>query len=581
MQSKKQLISLFVLVLFVLGLFACTAPTPEVIEKVVTEVVMETVVIEGTPQVVEKEVTRVVEVEKEVTSTPEPVKGPAVGGTLVVAAAAEPTTLDPHLSGSGGGLLLYLGATLVAKDPYQEGAYVPYLAESWTTSDDGLVWDFKLREDVKFHNGNPLTANDYVWTIERMLNPDLKSPAAAGTLGAVASVEAVDDYTLRLTLSQPYYPLLENLELGFNQPLSQQAVEEWGEEYGRHPVGVGPYVFKEWVTGEKIILERNPDFNWAPAFLHQGAPYIQTIEVRIIPEYASRLAGMEAGEITFVDTLLNKDVQLLQDTGLIDIYEGYKGGMTPYITLNNAQAPFDDVLVRQALNYAVDKDSLIQIVVGGKGIPQYGPISVATHGYWPGVEYVGYKYDLEKAKALLQEAGYAPNADGIMEKDGQPLAITFKTYQDEIFVKVAEVLQAQFADLGVSVEIAVEEPGVLYGDLLSGQYNASIMGYDYTEFAVVPVFFHSSNIGAMNFISVNDPELDALLDVTNTATDPETRQKAADDAQRRIVEQAYAVPLYTPTQFAAVNKTVKGVIPETFGTAFNRFYLNDLYIEEE
>ncbi len=589
MHNKKKWVSLSVL-LMVSGLIlaACATPTPEVIEKVVTQVVKETVVVEGTPQVfekevtkvVEKEVTKVVEVEKVVTATPEPTKGPKEGGTLVIAMDSEPLTLDPHFSGSGGREFLYLGATLVAKDPFQDGAYVPYLAESWETSEDGLIWDFKIREDVKFHNGTPLTAHDFVWTFERALDPEINSPAAGSSLGSVAAVEAVDDYTLRLTLHQPYYPLLENLELGFGQPLSKEAVEEWGEEYGRHPVGVGPFKFKEWVTGEKVVLERNPDYTWAPPFLHPGPAYIETIVVRYIPEYATRLAGMETGEIDFVAGVLDKDVQLLKGTGKIDVYEGYKGGMTPYVALNIAQPPFDDLRVRQAFNYAMNKEGLIQVVVGGKGIPQYGPISLVTHGYWPGVEYVGYHYDLDKAKELLAEAGYTANAEGMLEKDGQPFELALKAFQGGSFDKVTEVLQAQYKELGVSVEIEKKEAGVLYGELMTGQFAAVVFGYDYTEFAVVPIFFHSSNIGAMNFTSVNDPELDAFLDATNYETDPERRQRAADDAQRRIVEQAYVVPIFTPTQFAAISTRVQGVVPETFGTTLNRFYLNDLYLED-
>ena len=581
MLTKKKWASLCMLLIVSSLLFsACGASTPEVIEKVVTQVVKETVVVEGTPQIVEKEVTKIVEVEKVVTATPEPAKGPMTGGTLVMALESEPTTLDPHFSSFGGREFLYLGATLVAKDPFQDGAYVGYLAESWETSDDGLVWDFTLRKDVKFHDGNPLTAHDYAWTFQRALDPEINSPAAGSALSSVASAEAVDDYTLRLTLHQPYFPLLENLELGFAQPLSQEAVEKWGDEYGRHPVGVGPFMFKEWVTGEKVVLERNPDYNWAPAFQHQGPAYVESLVVRYLPEYATRLAGVEAGEIDFLAGVLDKDVQLLQDTGAVAIYEGYGGGMDPYVALNVAQPPFDDIRVRQAFNYAVDKDALIQIVAGGKGIPQYGPISQATHGYWPGVEYIGYQYDLDKAKALMAEAGYTENADGMLEKDGQPLELVLKAFQGGAFNRATEVLQAQYKDLGVDVTIEEKDQGVLYGELLSGNFNAAVSGFDYTEFAVVPIFFHSGNIGGLNYVGVNDPELDALLDATNNETDPEKRQKAADDAQRVLVEKAYAVPLFTPTGYVATSSRLQGVVPETFGTSLNRFYINDLYIEE-
>ena len=523
--------------------------------------------------------TKIVEVEKVVTATPEPPKEPKVGGTLVISYAGEPATLDIHHSNFAGREFMHLGATLVAKDP-KTGEYLPYLAESWEVSEDGLAWDFTLRKDVKFHDGTPLTAHDYAWTFQRALDPETKSPAAGSTFASIASAEAVDDYTLRLTLYQPFFPLLENLELGFAQPLSKAAVEKWGEQYGRNPVGVGPYKFKEWVTGEKVILERNPDYNWAPPFLHQGPAYIETIEWRYIPEYATQIAGLEAGEIDHIEYVLSKDVQRLIDSGKVQMFEAYNGGMRPYVTLNVSQPPFDDLKVRQAFNLAVDREAVIKVIADGAGVPQYGPIAHVTHGYWPGVEYIGYKYNLDKAKALMAEAGYTVGSSGVLEKDGQPLKVVLKTQPVDPYDKLAEVLQQQYKALDVDVEIEQKEYGAVAADLMGGTYQASVAGYDYTEFFVVWVFFHSSNIGALNFIRMDDPELDALLDATNYETDPDKRQEACNEAQRRIVEQAYVVPLFTPTVFLPMSSRVQGASLDTFSATGNRLYVNDLWIED-
>ncbi|MCU0514334.1 MAG: ABC transporter substrate-binding protein, partial [Anaerolineae bacterium] len=196
-----------------------------------------------------------------------PAQAQEPGGRMVIAINIEPTTFDAHLT-NGAGSISLIGATLVARDP-QTDDLVPYLATGWTTSADGLVWDFALREDVIFHNGDPLTAADYAWTFNRWLNPETASPSVAA-VSAIIAAEAVDTYTLRLTLAIPFAPLLDNLTVAYAQPLSRRAVEEGGSGYGVQPVGVGPFRFKEWIPGERFVVERNPDYNWAPNFVHQG-----------------------------------------------------------------------------------------------------------------------------------------------------------------------------------------------------------------------------------------------------------------------------------------------------------------------
>ena len=506
-------------------------------------------------------------------------KGPTSGGKIVIAYSSEPETLDPHKSRFGGREFQAIGATLIAKDP-KTGAYVPYLASSWKVSADGLVWDFTLRQDVKFHDGSPLKAQDYAWTIKRAADPQTKAPAAARALGPLASAEAVDDYTLRLTLSKAYFPLLEGLELGFMQPLSKAAVEKWGDQYGRHPVGVGPFKFKEWITGDKVVLERNPDFKWAPAFMkNTGAPYVETVEYRYIPEYATAIAGLEAGQVDYFNAL-PQDIARLKTSGKVQVFETYMGGMSPYVSLNVSKPPFNDVKVRQAFNFAADKDALIKIVAGGSAIPQYGPISQVTHDYWNGVEQIGYKFDLAKAKALMTDAGYKPGSDGILAKDGKPFQLTLRAPSAEPFSKVAEVLQQQYKSLGIDVKIQLSESAALAADAMKGNHEATVTGYDYTDFDVVWIFFHSSGVGGLNYSQLKDPDLDKLLDATRNQTDAAKRTEAAGQAQKRLVEQAYFVPLYTPKTFLIMGSRVKGVSLDTFSIMGNRLYLNDLYVEK-
>jgi peptide/nickel transport system substrate-binding protein len=574
-------------------LSACSTPTPEVIEKIVTqvvtqvvketvvqkEIVKETVIVEGTPQVIEKEVTTVVEVEKVVTATPEPEPEPTVGGTLVTFLSTNPDTLDPHntVMGAAWAVMHRIGGSLVVKDP--AGKYVPFLAESWDTSEDGLTWTFYLKKGVKFHDGTDFTAHDVVWTFERAKAPESVGATGQG-LGTLESAEAVDDYTVQLNLSEPFFPMLENLsDPGYYQILSQEAVEQWGEDYGRHPVGLGPYKLKEWQTAEKIVLERNPDFNWGWGFQHQGPPYIETIEYRIIVETSTQIAGMEAGEIDYGVITINKDVGRIRETGQFQVFESLVAGAVPFLSLNTVRPPFDDVRVRKALNLAVDRDVLIKVIELGDAVPQYGPISPSVIGYWRGVEYIGYGYNLDKAKALMEEAGWTDSdGDGIRDKDGQPLKfIILATSGDEDQIKGAQILQEQYKELGVETEIEQREFAAQVGDILSGNYDTTLTGIGWPEADLLFLWFHSSMMGALNLGQVENPELDEILEKTRTSVDPDERQEWVNEAQKYIVEQAYIVPLYSRKSFAALSNRVQGAL---FSPTVGYLYLHDAYIED-
>lgn len=557
-------------VLVVLGLLATACgptPAPQVVEKevtrVVSETIVETVVVEGTPQIVEKVVT----------TTPEPTAGPAAGGTLVHVLNGEPDSLDPHqtVRQDAWSIMRFVHSSLVLQDP--EGNYVPYLAESWEMSEDGLTWTFHLKEGVTFHDGTPLTAQDVAWTYTRAKDP--ANPGAAGAaLAAVESFEATDDSTVVMHLPQPFFPLLTSLsDPAFFGILSQDAVEG-SEEYGRAPVGSGPYMFKEWVTGEKIVLERNPDFDWGPEYAHAGPGYLDEIEFRVIPETATQVVSMEAGEV-HVSAVSPNDVEIIQQTGLFTLYDVFQPGTGPFLQFNTTRPPLDDARVRQALSMAIDRDVVVKVATKGQAVPQYGPLSPATIGYWPGVEYVAHRFNLEKARALMEEAGYTANASGMLEKDGQPLTFTLKTMAgEETWLRVAEILQEQFRALGVEVQLEQQEAGALVGDEISGNYELGMMQVGWSDADILYQLFHSSMVGAMNMTQVSDPELDELLTRTRTTLDPEERQQWVDDVQRYITEQAFIAPLMSTLSYYAVHNDVEGeVVSKTFELLLDDAYL--------
>lgn len=561
----KRLNLVLCLVVLISTFAGCAAPTPQVIEKEVTKVVeqkvVETVVVAGTPQVVEKVIT----------ATPEPKTGPVPGGKLVYALTNEPDTLDVHKSG-----MLFIpcqlfGASLLARHP-ETGEIVPYLAESWTKAENGMSYEFKLRKDAKFHDGTPLTAQDYAYTFMRAIDPATKSPTAGQTLFGLKSAEAVDDYTLRLNMAMPNSVLVNSLtNTCYLQPLPKAAVEKMGDQFGRSPIGAGPYKVKEWVTGQRIVLERNPDYTWGPAFTHGGAPYIETIEFRIIPEYATQLAGFESGEIDFIVPEL-KDLKRLEEAGTYRLIKTGIAGSGVHLEMNATRPPFDDLRLRQAINYAVDRKGIAQAVTAGRAEPLYGPLTPATLGYWPGVEYIGYSYDVEKATALLTEAGYAPNASGIMENGGKPLALTLLFSMQH--AKVAEILQQQLKAVGMDVKLQQLEYGVLFQTLSGGDFDLGIDQLGWPDAGVLFVMFHSSTIGGWNRARVKD--LDPMVGAMVVATTQEGFDKTSGDLQRKIVEEALTAPLYAPVEYAALSQRIQG----PFYSPVNRWlYLWDAYIE--
>lgn len=505
------------------------------------------------------------------TALPPTPSGPAIGGTLVTVSREEPDTLDVQQSAMNvtRGIGELVGATLVAKDP-NTNQVIPYLAESWTVSPDGLAWEFKLRQDVKFHDGTPLTAQVAAVSFQRAL---AISPVAPNLMFGVAAVEATDEVTLKFTMNIPNYVLLDNLSSSFLQPLPTDYIVAKGDDYGRMPIGAGPYKFKEWVTGEKIVLERNPDFTWGPAFTQGKPPYIEFIEYRFIAENATVVAGFETGEIDMAG-VQTQDLERVKGLGTYQIVEIPWQGTGVWLHLNAGKAPLDDVKVRQALNYAVDRDSLIQIVLRGYGIPSAGPLQPKTYGYSSEVEALAYNFDLEKTKSLLTEAGYALNADGIYEKDGQPLKLRLLVASDS--VQAAEVLQEMFKKAGVELEINQLELSAMIGQSLTGDYDLMLLAHVWDNSGILFGLFSSMTIGMLNYGFVSDSELDQMLGGIISATNEETFLGASAAAQKRITEQAYVVFLYAPTSFLALNNRVQGA---TVSPITGRISLYDAYLQ--
>lgn len=473
-----------------------------------------------------------------------------VGGELKVGLSNEPPNLDPHQASA----LIVSNVNGNIFDPlvYElaDGTIAPHLAESWEIAPDGLTATFKLRQGVTFHDGEPFNAAAMKKSFDRMVDPATQSGLAASLLGPYTGSEAVDDATIRMSFSRPFAPLLRNLSRNFTAPVSPKAIDQYGLDVATNPVGTGPFRFKEWVQKDHLTLERNPDYNWAPAFLNVSGPAaLDGITWRFIAEEATRIATLRNGESNIIESMPPAFVQQFEGDDNYAIDVNMNPGIPFCFMVNTQKAPTDQIEVRQAMEYGIDKEVISQTINFGVYPPAPGALSPITFGYWPGAEQL-YGHDVERARALLDQAGWTVGGDGVRERDGNRLTVQFYTLSDIVlYQNIAQVFQAQMQEIGIAVEI-VSLARAAWGDgVRAGEHNLTTQIFGLSDPSVLAINFHSKNIPqagsqGFNWARYSNPELDKLLDDGEAELDPERRVALYQDAQRIILENATMIPVY-------------------------------------
>jgi peptide/nickel transport system substrate-binding protein len=469
---------------------------------------------------------------------------PKYGGTLVAGMQTDPVGLDPHITNatSTRNMLENVYDTLVAFDSSLQ--IVPALAESWDVSEDGLTWTFHLREGVKFHDGDTLKASDVVFSINRIKDPAVASPRG-DDFAVVADIQAPDDLTVVLTLSEPFSPLLSKLAHSLNVIVSEDVVLANGD-LQNVVVGTGPFRFVEYVPQTRLVLERNADFWGADADGNQ-LPYLDGITFQFYPDPTARTTAIQTGSVDFIEYVPAADVDILRADPGVEVVGGLAANFRS-IYFNVERAPFDDVNVRRAIAYAIDEQAIVDLALFGTGgVPATGTTIPASNYY--GVSdspYVG--RDVEAAKAALAASAY-PNG---FEFD---LYVT-STYD---FLRTpAEVVQANLAEIGIRANIVAEDWSIYLPKALEGDFAATILGESGQSDPDDFLFnvFYTGNGG--NLGKFSDPELDALLQRGRQVADQEERRAIYVEAQQRILELAPHVFLFHSSQFEALGTEVKG-----------------------
>jgi peptide/nickel transport system substrate-binding protein len=443
--------------------------------------------------------------------------GDGSGGTLVIGMTA---TNIPGLDtvgfqsegGEGGrfvGVQLWDGLTRFDLTQGKETPKViPGLADSWTTSDDGLTWTFKLRKGVKFHDGEPWDADAAIFNYDRQVNkgspnyvPELNSVAGI-ILSGIVSAKKVDDMTITLTTDKPNADLPSMLALGaFGSP---KAIKAAGKDFDKHPVGTGPFKFQSVKPGEELVLVKNPDY-------YRGAPKLDKLILRPMPEVTARMAALRSGEVQWIEVPSPDEVPALKSQGF-NVLTNYYSHVWPWV-LDTTKPPFDKVEVRQAVNYAIDRKTMAKSLLQGTGTPAEQYIPPSDPGYSKDQDV--YSYDPDKAKKMLADAGYP---------DGFTIRLSFPTSGsgNMIPIPMNETLQRDLKAVGIKVKLEPIEWGAMLDDFFAGKIPGGAEALNISLGYVLPslwsIWFHSgstSNVGKFS-----DPKVDALLDKISSEFDP-------------------------------------------------------------
>ncbi|MFC6490039.1 ABC transporter substrate-binding protein [Nitratireductor sp. GCM10026969] len=453
---------------------------------------------------------------------------------LIVGQIAEPKSLDPHavtavndfriLMNVYEGLVRYRDGTLEVE---------PALAESWEVSDDGTVYTFALREGVTFHDGSPFNAEAVKFNFDRMLDEnhpyhDTGPFPLAFYFDAVEEVAVEDEYTVTFTLNAPYAPFLSNLAYPTGLIVSPAAVEEHGADFGRNPSGTGPFKFAEWESNQRVVVERNPDY-W------DGAPPLEAVVFRPITDANTRIAEMLSGGLDLMVEVPPDNVAQFADDPAFTVYE-QAGPHVWFLILNMREGPFQDKKVRQAVNYAINKEALVENVLQGTAEIAAGPTPPAFAWAY-NEELEPYPYDPEKAKQLLEEAGY----------DGEEIVFYVTEGGSGMLAPVAmgTAIQADLAAVDMNVTIETYEWNTFLDQVnagLEGKADMAEMAWMTNDPDTLPYLTLRTEAmpdqGGFNSGYYSNREVDTILEQARQSTEPEERAALYQQMQEIVHEDA-------------------------------------------
>jgi peptide/nickel transport system substrate-binding protein len=373
-------------------------------------------------------------------------------------------------------------------------------------------------------------------------------------LGPYDRAEVVDDHTVRILLKEPFAPLLDSLSQVYLGMASPAAVQKWGKDYQLHQVGTGPFLFAEYLPGDRLVLKPNPDYAWGPSLYQHKRAQMEEIQFRFFTDPATRSPALESGEADVMGELPPQDARRLGTNPSFRVVAVPIPGVSLMFFMNTTRPPLDDLRVRQALLYGTDRPAIISAVFQNSSPVAYGPLAAATKGYDPSVQGL-YPFDAQKARDLLAEAGWADSdGDGVLDRGGQPMVLDLMLQSWGYMPEVSQLLASQWAELGVRVDSRV----VSYPEALQiaqeGSFHLTPFTLSGSDPDILRKFFDSQ--AQFNWSKVNDAEMDGWLKQAAETSDLAQRTALYSQVQKRVMDQALVLPVRDYVNLNGVSERV-------------------------
>lgn len=482
---------------------------------------------------------------------------------IIYGLTLQPSGFDPHIYQSSelGIPMRQVYDTLVYRDP-NTNEFVPGLATQWSISEDGLSYTFSLRQGVTFHDSTVFNAQAVGANLDRITNPETGSQKAIFMLGPYVNYEIIDDYTLRINLSEPYSPLLDSLSqvyLGIASPtaFSQYTVST----YQFHQVGTGPFMMADYIPGERIVLRRNPAYTWGPAFFNPVSENaVEEITFLFFTDPPTRSLAVESGQAQVIGELLPTDASALTGNSAVQLIPASIPGQPLQFLMNTSRFPTDSKLFRQAVLYGSNRNAIIDAVYQRFSPVAWGPLSASTPFYDAGMAGL-YSHDTAQAQTLLANAGFNDaDGNGYLDSGTGNLQINVIVPPWGLIPEVAQLLQDQWRVIGIE---AVLDPVPSFNALRervdAGEYNMVAFYTFGADPSLLNNFFMSG--GIQNWLNYANNDLDTFLRDAARTSDFNTRRVLYANAQRLIMEDALILPI---RDYVNLNAAAKGIYGLTF-----------------
>ena len=491
------------------------------------------------------------------------IAGPASAQTLTLMKGIDAPHYDAQRTtwGPTSDIVNMFQDTLVALD-WDGRTPIPYLARSWTVSADGKTYTFKLRDDVSFCSGKKFTAEDVVYSFKRLKDPATKGPYA-WRAGNIKELRAPDPYTVEYELEEPFSELLLQLTMFTNVIHNKESVEALGKDYGiKGADGTGPWCFASWQPRTEIVLKRHDAYKWGPSmYTNKGPVKFEKLVVKIVPEDSSRVAAMMAGQFDITHQFPAQFITTARAAPMLTVTAAKPNFQLLYFGFKTTRPMVADKRVREAMSIAINRAEIAKAILLGNADPAFTIVDKDALDHDPKTAGI-VKEDLERAKKLLDEAGWKPGADGVREKDGVKLAPKVYYTANANSGKVADAIQGYLRKLGVDWRLNPQDSTIAAAKMAEQDYEIWSVTVPYLSAGdLMNIYFDSRNIPTPNRMNWKDAETDEWLKLGRSALTEADRAKYYALVQQKVMQEHLWIPVLNINMDQVANKKLKGARP--------------------